>query len=47
MWLKNLMRKEGEEFLEKILFYIDIIYEGKLEKCKIKFINGVKKCINF
>ena len=46
MWLKNLTRKEGEEFLEKILPYIDIIYEGKPEKRKTKFINGAKKRIN-
>jgi CHAT domain-containing protein len=46
MWLKNLTSKEGEEFLEKILPYIDIIYEGKPEKSKNNFINGAKKRIN-
>ncbi|NEQ41251.1 MAG: CHAT domain-containing protein, partial [Okeania sp. SIO3I5] len=46
MWLRNLTSKEGEEFLEKIQPYIDIIYQGKSEKGKNNFINKAKKRIN-
>ena len=46
MWLKNLTRKEGEEFLEKILPYIDIIYEGKPKILKELFVDGAKELIN-
>ncbi|NES78968.1 MULTISPECIES: tetratricopeptide repeat protein [unclassified Okeania] len=46
MWLRNLTSKEGEEFLEKIQPYIDIIYQGKSERRKNKFIDGAKNRIN-
>ncbi|NEO54733.1 MAG: tetratricopeptide repeat protein [Okeania sp. SIO3B5] len=46
MWLRNLTSKEGEEFLEKIQPYIDIIYQGKSEILKEVFVDGAKASIN-